>query len=382
MGNTADQGIGGNVGGGGYGGMPEQKQAPQQVQQYNTNYNTSPPVMQKHQSGGNIGGFDAYGTSTVHTGTSQASGDDVVIDFGDKVVISYNFWKDNVDMLERSKQQQLGVLLFANLFKKQPLCRNLFADSDISKQSLRLLDMFGWLLRSLIKEKNQMRVRTLKSLGDRHVKYGIKIEFFRPMLEALSDALQEWFGQSYNSQTRVALTTLFQSACNEMMKQAGQRAPFQRQDIQQQDFNENNPNSSNPNMMQSSDKSYRWLRSLDHCLADPMGLSALAQYLAANYTAHLVEFHKAYRIYRCCLTPKVRQEIAHEICKLFLAPKAQFELNDSGENRKRIYGIMQKCDELSLDYPIDLFDETHTWVKFQISQHSWMKFKIMIQATH
>eukprot|EP01084_Bolivina_argentea_P088851 160415_1 len=171
--------------------------------------------------------------------TSSVTSQDGVIDFGDRVVISYNFWKDNVDMLERSKQQQLGVLLFAKLFKKQPLCRKLFADSDISKQSLRLLDMFGWLLRSLVKEKNQMRRHTLKSLGDRHIKYGIKIEFFRPMLDALSDSLQDWFGTNYNTATRVALTTLFQSACNEMMKQSGQTLPFSITDININNQNQN-----------------------------------------------------------------------------------------------------------------------------------------------
>eukprot|EP01084_Bolivina_argentea_P088850 160414_1 len=307
--------------------------------------------------------------------TSSVTSQDGVIDFGDRVVISYNFWKDNVDMLERSKQQQLGVLLFAKLFKKQPLCRKLFADSDISKQSLRLLDMFGWLLRSLVKEKNQMRRHTLKSLGDRHIKYGIKIEFFRPMLDALSDSLQDWFGTNYNTATRVALTTLFQSACNEMMKQAGERAPFARAEV----VAKGNDNSGNNN--EYGVKSYRWLRSLDHCLADPLGLDSLEQYLSKSYSSELTEFHKAYRIYRCCLTPRVRKEIAHEICKLFLSEKAQFELNDSGDNRKKIYNIMQKCDELQLDYPIDLFDETHVWVKFQISQNAWMKFKVMIQST-
>eukprot|EP01083_Nonionella_stella_P028764 79273_1 len=306
--------------------------------------------------------------------SQDASSEHDVIDFGDKVVISYNFWKDNVDQLERSKQQQLGVLLFANLFKRQPLCRNLFTGSDISKQSLRLLDMFGWLLRSLVKEKNQMRVRTLKSLGDRHVKYGIKIEFFHPMLDSLSDALQDWFGTNYNSATRAALTTLFRSACNEMMKRAGQRPPFARTATEP-------THTIQSDNVYGGQKSYRWLRSLDHCLADPLGLDCLEQFLAKSYSSELTEFHKAFRIYRCCLTPVVRKEIAHEVCKLFLTPKSQFELNDSGDNRKKIYGIMQKCDELQLDYPIDLFDETHVWVKFQISQNSWMQFKVMIQST-
>eukprot|EP01084_Bolivina_argentea_P008938 16732_1 len=219
------------------------------------------------------------------TGDGGGSGD--VIDFGNRVVIAYNFWKESVDSHERSKQQQLGVLLFANLFKKQPLCRNLFADSDIQKQSLRLLDMFGWLLRSLVKEKNKMRVRTLKSLGDRHVKYGIKAEYFGPMLDSLSDALQETYDQQYTSQTRVALKSLFQSACNEMMKQAGQKPPFVRteMDLQQQQQQPNQNNNNNGSV------SYRWLRSLDHCLADPMGLSALEQFLKKTYCSELTEFH-------------------------------------------------------------------------------------------
>lgn len=370
MGNTATAPQMSNNNNNGYGGMQEQKQQYGQRQQYgnnnNDNYNNSNSYPQP------TGDYNVS-AATKSTTSSQ----DEVIDFGDKVVISYNFWKDNVDMLERSKQQQLGVLLFANLFKKQPLCRNLFADSDISKQSLRLLDMFGWLLRSLVKEKNQMRIRTLKSLGDRHVKYGIKSEFFKPMLDSLSDALQEWFGTNYNSQTRIALTTLFQTACNQMMKQAGQRAPFIRMEL-------NSPQENNKSMngaTNDGNNAYRWLRSLDHCLADPMGFSELEKFCATIYSSELAEFHKAYRIYRCCLTPRVRKEIAHEICKLFLTPKSQFELNDSGDNRKKIQGIMQKCDELQLDYPIDLFDESHIWVKFQISQNAWMKFKIMIQST-
>lgn len=366
-------------------GKPEEKQEyGKSFDKGNTNYgnNNNNDNNYNNSYNGNVNSYNNATTSTttysVNSNGSNVGGSNIdgVIDFGEKVVISYNFWKDNVDMLERSKQQQLGVLLFANLFKKQPLCRSLFSDSDISKQSLRLLDMFGWLLRSLVKEKNQMRVRTLKSLGDRHVKYGIKIEFFHPMLDSLSEALQDHFGTNYNSQTRVALTTLFQSACNEMMKQAGKRPPFARLDV-----NNNHHQKQHIDQQSGSSSQYRWLRSLDHCLADPMGFSALEQYLSKTYQSELIEFHKAYRIYRCCLTPRVRKEIAHEICKLFLTPKAQFELNDSGDNKKKIHGIMQKCDELQLDYPIDLFDESHIWVKFQISQNAWMKFKIMIQST-
>jgi hemoglobin-like flavoprotein len=271
--------------------------------------------------------------------------------------------------MPRTKQQKLGLLLFAILFRKQPLVRQLFLKADIAKQSLRLLDMFAWLLKSLIKDKNHMRVRALQSIGERHISYGVKREYFAPMLDSLNEALLEMCAKEYTVKTRVALTLLFQSACNEMMRYAGYDAnelPFQQQN---ENFEKNN---------QSYAQKYRFLRSIDHTLADPTGFMALEAFLKKAYCGELTEFHKAYRIYRCCLAPKVREEIAKEIIKLFLTQGAPLELNDASENRLKIQATVQKCDEQGSDYPLLLFDETHTWVKFQISQ-DWVRFRKSMQ---
>ena len=35
---------------------------------------------------------------------------------------------------------------------------------------------------------------------------------------------------------------------------------------------------------------------------------------------------------------------------------------------------MKRCDDENDDYPIDLFDESHLWMKYMISQNAWFKF--------
>jgi hemoglobin-like flavoprotein len=303
---------------------------------------------------------------------------------GDRVMVAYAFWKKHVDGLSRAKQQQLGLLLFSILFQKHPAIRQLFLNADIGKQSLRLLDMLSWLLKSLKGAKNRMRVRTLKSIGQRHVSYGVKTEYFAPMLEILNESLLEMCTDAYTAKIRYSLTLLFQSAGNEMMRSAGCSAedlPFKELNSQQPSYKTNLEQLEKHTLysVDTIQRKYRFLSSIDLTLADPQGFAALESFLHQSGCKELAEFHKAYRIYRCCLVPQVSREITQEVMRLFLTQGGSLELkNDAlstlSEARLKVQEVVRQCEEQGTSYPLDLFDDTHVWVRFQISQN-WLSFK-------
>ena len=170
--------------------------------------------------------------------------------------------------------------------------------------------MFGWLLRSMVKGKNKMRGRTLAELGLRHVSYKVKTEHFGPMLDSLNEALIDICNKQYTVRARVALTNLFRNAVNQMMAAAKQPMPFKQSE-----------QSKLAAQIENSEK--RWLKSLDHCLADPFGFAMLDKYCQGQYMPELTAFHQAFSIYRSCLSPSIRYEIADEIIGLFFKKGAK-----------------------------------------------------------
>jgi hemoglobin-like flavoprotein len=278
--------------------------------------------------------------------------DDRHIMFGSRhLSLAYNFWKDKVAKLERPQQKILGLLLFSNLFKKSKEARELFTTTDITKQALRLLDMFGWLLRTLDSRDAMMRARTLSDLGDRHVVYGVQAKFFKPMFEALDLGLREMFEEEYTDEIADAVKSLFTKAGEEMMIAAGGT-----------DAEDETP-------------SVRWLVSIEFALADPMGFSALTQYLHHVKLGEFAEFHRAYQIYRSTMDDEVRKQVGGEIFRVFFASEAALPIKGFPRTRDLRLSIDRAFSSDREVLALDVFDPAHKFVKRQMVEHAWTGFR-------
>ncbi|ETO18098.1 hypothetical protein RFI_19190 [Reticulomyxa filosa] len=127
------------------------------------------------------------------------------------------------------------------------------------------------------------------------------------------------FPSEYSEDVQQALEELFQKASEEMMvKVLKKQAKLQRKLMQ------NSKKKGHKNG--SKNRLPRFLESLEHCLADPVGFHHLAIYTNEKHPqgVPLLEFHRAFQIYRSTLNPKVRKEVAHEICSVFLKVNSKF----------------------------------------------------------
>ncbi|ETO21540.1 hypothetical protein RFI_15663, partial [Reticulomyxa filosa] len=114
------------------------------------------------------------------------------------------------------------------------------------------------------------------------------------------------FPGDYTEEIQQTLEELFQKASEEMMvKVMKKQAKLQRK-IAMKSKTKGSPSVHIP----------RYLASLDHCLADPVGFHHLAIFTNEKYPTAVpyLEFHRAFQIYRSTLNHKIRKEVAHEIC--------------------------------------------------------------------
>ena len=134
--------------------------------------------------------------------------------------VCWVFWKDNVDILPRNKQKELALLLYCHMFQKIPSARRLFIRGEIDEQALKFLDMFGYLIRQLKDYESQNTlIKTLTSLGKRHNDWGVRYEYFEPMLNSLHSALSDHFKHTYTVRVKFCMEQIFCSAANIMTQQ-------------------------------------------------------------------------------------------------------------------------------------------------------------------
>lgn len=305
------------------------------------------------------------------TGSTLTGKEDAAMEIfnSEAMNVCWVFWKDNVDILPRNKQKELALLLYCHMFQKIPAARRLFIRGEIDEQALKFLDMFGYLIRQLKDyESANSLIKTLQSLGGKHKAWGVRPEYFEPMLSSLHAALSDHFKHTYTVRVKFCMEQIFTSAANVMTGQ---------------DLN------------QIFTKRYagmghlQFLTSLEQCMADPTGKEYLERFLIQSFCAELVEFEKYYKQYKGALSDTERYIVAATIVKNFLTPNAKNELNIKNVELK--HKILKKIDKIqnnkgsskkhkNSEYPADLFDAIHFWVIEQIESNSWPKFKQTIAS--
>ena len=120
-------------------------------------------------------------------------------------------------------------LFYARLFELAPQLRPLFK-TDMKRQGMSLMTMLSSAVRGLDNPDALMPV--LRSLGRRHVSYGVKDEHYAVVGHAFLDTLAHAFGTTFDDEMRDAWTAAYSLMASTMqvgareMAEAANAAPM------------------------------------------------------------------------------------------------------------------------------------------------------------
>jgi hemoglobin-like flavoprotein len=97
-------------------------------------------------------------------------------------------------------------LFYARLFELDPSLKPLFK-TDMKRQGMTLMTMLGSAVHGLANP--EALVPVLRSLGRRHVSYGVQDKHYDTVGRAFLDTLANAFGDEFNAETREAWTSAY-----------------------------------------------------------------------------------------------------------------------------------------------------------------------------
>jgi len=283
--------------------------------------------------------------------------------------MGHQFWNDNLLILSLDRRQEIGVTLYAQMFRKMPECRKIFLRGDIEKTSEKFLGMMGWLIMELHAANCEVWAK-VKKIGRLHAKWGINYEHYLPMLQAFHITFQEQFPKSYTLRIKFCIENLFMNAARIMTEKDFITLFAERvQDLETLEF----------------------LDSLDACLAHQTGREYFERYLEQTFCAEYVSFLRSFDEFKQLGNSQQRYEKAQEIYinNFHINAPAPIELNKK-EHIQHINDLdlslkqYSKAINLHIQQQSDnntepvlnenLLDALYADVKLIIEENSWDKF--------
>ena len=117
-------------------------------------------------------------------------------------------------------------LFYARLFELDPDLRLLFK-SDMKRQGMTLMTMLASAVRGL--DNPDALVPVLKSLGRRHVVYGVRDTHYGTVGQALLDTLAHAMGEEFDDEMRAAWTAVYSLMASVMQVGASDMAETRRE---------------------------------------------------------------------------------------------------------------------------------------------------------
>jgi len=117
---------------------------------------------------------------------------------------------------------QAASLFYGHLFAADPSLQALFR-GDMAQQGARLMTMIGSAVRLLDKPEALMPV--LRSLGARHVGYGVVDAHYATVGGALLLTLEQGLGEAFTPDVRAAWTAAYGVISSTMMEAANDLVP-------------------------------------------------------------------------------------------------------------------------------------------------------------
>ena len=112
---------------------------------------------------------------------------------------------------------QAAALFYDNLFESDPSLRGMFR-GDMAAQGERLMTMIGAAVHLL--DRPDALVPVLRSLGGRHVGYGVRDHHYAVVGAALIETLEQGLGDAFTAEVREAWVTLYGVVSRTMMEGA------------------------------------------------------------------------------------------------------------------------------------------------------------------
>jgi len=100
----------------------------------------------------------------------------------------------------------VGQLFYAQLFELAPASRAMFPEV-IDDQARKLLQTLNWIIDHL--DDPDALIPAAESLAVRHVKYGVKVEHYPAVGEALIATLQQGLGPEFSEEDKAAWLRIY-----------------------------------------------------------------------------------------------------------------------------------------------------------------------------
>ncbi len=117
-------------------------------------------------------------------------------------------------------------LFYKRLFEIAPGTQALFAQTDMTAQSTKLLEALGFVVESA--EHADRLLPVLQELGRRHVSYGVEDQHYESVGAALLWTLEQGLGSAFTDDVRDAWTAAYTLVADTMMEAARSAGEEQR----------------------------------------------------------------------------------------------------------------------------------------------------------
>jgi len=111
--------------------------------------------------------------------------------------------------------EEAGQLFYKRLFEVAPEVKPMFK-GDIKEQSRKLMNMVTYIVTKL--QKLDEIMDEVKSLAQRHGKYGVKPHYYQIVGSSLLWTLKEGLGDKWNDETEQAWTAVYTALADAMIK--------------------------------------------------------------------------------------------------------------------------------------------------------------------
>lgn len=105
-------------------------------------------------------------------------------------------------------------IFYGKLFEMDPEVKPMFANSDMSEQGKKLMQMITMAVKGL--DNLDQLVPAVQGLGKRHVGYGVKAEHYDTVGAALLDTLAAGLGDEFTPETKEAWTLTYTTLADVM----------------------------------------------------------------------------------------------------------------------------------------------------------------------
>lgn len=127
---------------------------------------------------------------------------------------NFELVKKSWDIISRIDFEIVGGAFYIRLFQIAPELRFLFKSTSMKEQSIRLGCMLSYVISKY--DMDEMLAEA-KSLGERHIKYGVKDEHYKAVGEALLWTLEQGLGAYWNVELSTAWKEFYEIISAQMM---------------------------------------------------------------------------------------------------------------------------------------------------------------------